>query len=262
MSSAFELVKGNKLIIGMVHCLPLPGTIRSNNTIDDVIERAVSDAIVIEKSGFDALIVENEDMCVARNLSKMQFASMSIVINAVRQNVSIPIGISLGCLNYEEALAIAAVVHADFIRTPVFVDTLLNYNGIIQPCSTSVINYRNMIGGNSIKIFADIQVKHYHMLKDIDICESAAWAEKQGADVIIVTGVSTGKETKSSDLEKVSNACGIPVAVGSGITEENIKEKLKYADILIVGTSIKVDGKLNKPVDAHKAKRIINSARI
>ncbi len=261
MRKNLSFFKGNKLIVGMVHCLPLPGTLRSSNTIKDVIDQAISDAEIIEKSGFDALIVENEDMCVASTLSKVQFAAMSIVVNAVRQHVSIPIGISLGCLNYEEALSIAAVVDADFIRTPVFVDTLLNYNGIISPCSTSIINYRNMIQGENIKIFADIQVKHYHMLKDIDICESAVWAEKQGADAIIVTGVSTGRETSSSDLKKVRDVCNVPIAAGSGVTETNIKEKMMYADILIVGTAIKIDGKLDKPVDVNRARKIILKAR-
>ena len=43
--------------------------------------------------------------------------------------------------------------------------------------------------------------------------------------------------------------------------ETNIKEKMMYADILIVGTAIKIDGKLDKPVDVNRARKIILKAR-
>lgn len=58
-----EMKNGKKFLIGMVHCLPLPGTYNSDTDIHQVIERAVSDAKALEAANFDALIIENEDLC-------------------------------------------------------------------------------------------------------------------------------------------------------------------------------------------------------
>ena len=224
----WNLTGGRKLLIGMIHCLPLPGTYGATATIDEVIARAVSDAKALERVGFDAVMIENEDLCLEPHMTKVQFSAISMVAQAVRSAVKLPLGLCCSGLNYEEALSIAKVVGGDFIRTPIFVDTVMNYNGIMTPCSGKIIRYRREISAEHVKIFADVQVKHYYMVNpEVDIATSAKWAQHQGADAVIVTGCSTGTETASSDLEKVKNSISIPVAVGSGVTEKNIAEKMR-----------------------------------
>lgn len=259
----FDKIKaGEKVLIGMIHCLPLPGTLGSRNTIEEVIERAVSDAKVLEDAGFDAVMVENEDKCTMPNLSKVQFAGMSMVAQAVRQTISIPMGLCVGCLNYEEALAICKVSGGEFFRSPIFVDTVMNYNGVINPCSTQVINYRKQIGAEHIKILADVQVKYYYMVNPaISLAQSARWAERQGADVVIVTGSASGVETPLDDLKNVKKSISIPVAVGSGVTEENIAVQKETADIMIVGTTLRKGGKMSEPIDPSRAAAIVAAAR-
>lgn len=250
-------------MIGMVHCLPLPGTYKSEYGINEIIERAVSDAKCLEGCGYDAILVENEDLSVKPHMTKLQLAGFSMVALAVKNAVSIPIGLCCGCLNYEEALSIAKVIGADFIRCPIFVDTVMNYNGIITPCSAEVIAYRNQVCAQNVKIFADLQVKHYHMVNPgIDITESARWAIRQGADAVIVTGSSTGVETSIDELSRVKKSVSVPVAVGSGINLTNITEQLNVADVLIIGTAIKKNGKISEPVDHEKAIQLILAAKI
>lgn len=257
----WEFNNGQKLLIGMIHCLPLPGTYQSSNAIGQVIERAVSDAIFLEQCGFSAVLIENEDLCLDAHMSKVQFAGLSMVVSAVRQAVKLPIGITAGCLNYEESLSIAKVVEADFIRTPIFVDTVMNYNGIIEPCSGKVVAYRKSIGAEHVKILADIQVKHYYMLNpSIDITVSAKWAQRQGADAVIVTGCSTGVATSMEDIKRVKNSVSIPVAVGSGVNEMNIAQQLEIADIMIIGTCLRKDGRMSEPIDENKAAALIRAA--
>ena len=94
----------------------------------------------------------------------------------------------------------------------------------------------------------------------MDISTSAKWAQHQGADAVIVTGCSTGVETASSDLEKVRKSISIPVAVGSGVTEKNIAEKMRTADILIIGTTLRKDGKMSEPIDEAQARAILRAA--
>ncbi len=47
-----------KPIIGMVHCLPLPGTMKFKDNMAEIIAQAVSDAKTLEKAGVDAIIIE------------------------------------------------------------------------------------------------------------------------------------------------------------------------------------------------------------
>ena len=117
----WNLTDGRKLLIGMIHCLPLPGTYGATASIDEVIERAVSDAKTLERVGFDAVMVENEDLCLEPHMTKVQFAAISMVAQAVRSAVKLPLGLCCSALNYEEALSIAKVVGGDFIRSPIFV---------------------------------------------------------------------------------------------------------------------------------------------
>ena len=77
---------------------------------------------------------------------------------------------------------------------------------------------------------------------------------------MIVTGCSTGVETASSDLEKVRKSISIPVAVGSGVTEKNIAEKMRTADILIIGTTLRKGGKMSEPIDEAQARAILRAA--
>ncbi len=252
---------GKKLLIGMVHCLPLPGTYGAAHTISEVAARAVNDAKCLARCGYDAIIIENEDICTMPRMTNVQFSAISMVAYAVRAAVDIPIGLCFGCLNYEQALTAAKLIGADFIRCPIFVDTVMNYNGIINPCSAEVVAYRAQIGAQNVKILADIQVKHYLMVNpNIDIRMSAAWAVRQGADAVIVTGSATGMKTSDEDLRKVRAAVKIPVIVGSGVTCGNIRSQLSIADAVIIGTGLRQGGCIANPVDAEKAAEIVRAA--
>ena len=252
---------GGKGLIGMVHCLPLPGTFRSENEIHQVIDRAVSDARILEQAGFDALIVENEDKCTALQLTRIQETALSIVAMAVRDAVRIPVGLSCGSMNYEFAFSLARVAGLQFIRQPIFVDTVMNYNGIITPCSQKVVLMRKTVGAENVDIFADVHVKHYFMLNpEIPISTSARWAANQGADAIIVSGQGSGLQTSMSDLKQVRSSVTIPVVVGSGICEANIREQLATADLLIVGSALRKDGNFTNPIDPEAAARMVHAA--
>ena len=94
----------------------------------------------------------------------------------------------------------------------------------------------------------------------VEISVSAEWAQRQGADAVIVTGAGSGLETSMKDLENVKSKVNIPVVVGSGINKNNIKEQLQVADALIIGTYLRTDGKMSEPIDAMKAEEVMKAA--
>ena len=49
--------------------------------------------------------------------------------------------------------------------------------------------------------------------------------------------------------------------MGSGNTADNIADFLQYADGAIVGSSLKIDGVAENPVDAERVKRYMETVR-
>lgn len=240
-----------KCIIGMVHCLPLPGTLLYKGDMNAVFDQALADAEALEKGGASALIVENQnDIPTGIKLSPEQFAALAAVASRVRERVSIPVGIDAAFRDWQAALAIAVAVKADFIRVPVFVDTVMTAAGKIDPCCLEVVRYRKQLGAENVLLLCDVQVKHsYMLLDDISVVASAKMAEQNGADAIIVTGTTTGEATPVELIRQVKKAVSIPVLAGSGFNGSNAPEQLPYIDGAIVGSALKQGGILTNPVD-------------
>ncbi|KPJ48828.1 MAG: hypothetical protein AMJ38_04475 [Dehalococcoidia bacterium DG_22] len=65
-------------------------------------------------------------------------------------------------------------------------------------------------------------------------------------------------------MEKVRQARELttrPILMGSGTTAENIADFLQYADGAIVGSSLKVDGVAENPVDVERVKQYMGVVR-
>lgn len=254
---------GEKISIGMVHTLPLPGSYRSKDSLEAVEQRAVADAVALEKAGFDAVIVENlndgpyEDGC----MDARKIAALTRVCLRVRDAVSIPIGID-SCGEQTAGFGIGSATGVSFIRMSYMVDIRVGARGIIMPNAGNVIMLRKRLNAEDIKIFADIQVKHtYPLLDCIPLEESAKWAISNMADALIVTGAETGKAASLDDLLRVKRISSIPVVAGSGVTAENVKDQYQVCDGAIVGSSLKATHNVADPIDAELARRFMNAVR-
>lgn len=247
-------------IIGMVHCLPLPTTAGFSGDYPKIIDQAVQDAVTLEKAGVDAVIVENMgDVPFSAHINKAQLAALTAVAAAVGNAVKIPMGIDAAFNDCEADIAIAAVSAAAFIRVPVFVDTVCTTDGIINPCAKKCMEFRKQMGLEHVKILADVQVKHAHMmLPYVTIEQSASEAAGSGADGIIVTGNQIGEETPIDLIKRVKQVVKLPVFAGSGVNTENIKEQMRVADGAIIGSSLKEGGVLTNPIAYDLVKKVLN----
>lgn len=259
-----ELIfKDKSLVIGMVHCLALPGTPNFCGDMKKVTEQAVRDAITLEKSGMDAIIIENMgDGTFGINLDIEQSCALAAISAIVAQNVSIPVGIDAAMNDYATAFSVAKAVDAGFVRIPVFVDTVEFFGGIISPCARAAMKFRKNLWAENVKILADIQVKHTHMLlPHVTIEDSAKAAEACGADAIIVTGTHIGVETPIEIIKRVKKVTKLPVIAGSGVKDTNIREQLQIADGAIVGSSLKEGGLIENPVSPELCKLLVDALK-
>ena len=148
------------------------------------------------------------------------------------------------------------------MRVPVFVDTVVFTDGIINPCAKQCMEYRKALVREDIKILADVQVKHAHMLLPyLTIEQSAREAADSGADGIIVTGTQIGEETPIDLIQRVKKVVKLPVYAGSGVKAGNIKSQLQIADGAIIGSSLKEGGILTNPISYELVKQVLDGLR-
>jgi membrane complex biogenesis BtpA family protein len=250
-----------QFVIGMVHCLPLPGSTGYAGDPAKIFAQAVQDAKTLEESGADAVIVENMgDTPFSAKLSTAQISALSIATAKVREAVKIPVGVDAAFNDFEASIAIAHNNGCQFVRIPVFVDTVIFTDGIINPCARDCLLYRKNLGALDIMILADIQVKHtYNLVSQMSIEVSAKNAADCGADAVIVTGSSIGNETPIEMIARAKKVVKIPVIAGSGVNGKNINEQLKIADGAIIGSSLKKDGIITNPISGEMVRDVLSN---
>ena len=251
-------------LIGMVHLPALPGSASASLSIDEISDRAVSDAKLLRKAGFDAVIVENfgDAPFAATNAPKETIAAMSIVVRDVVRAVNVPVGVNLLRNDAFGALAIAAATGAAFIRVNVLSGVYATDQGVITGDAAELLARRRLVAPQ-VRIAADVHVKHAAPLSQPDIALAAEeTAYRAGADALIVSGTGTGVPTDLSSAERVKRAVSDrPLWIGSGATAESIGDTLAIADGAIVGTCLKRANKTTNPIDFKRVAGFMKAAR-
>ncbi len=226
-----------------------------------VLAAARQDALALVEGSVDALIIENfgDAPYIPGSVGPDTVAAMTAAVQTIRDSVDLPIGINVLRNDPKSALAIAVATGASFIRANVHYGVMVADEGLVEGKAYETLRYRRNLGANeTVKIFADVLVKHAEPLASVDIAYVARETVQRGlADVLIVTGPATGSVTATEHVSIVKGAVPtVPVLVGSGLDESNAAELLAVADGAIVGTNLKVDGVVNNLVDPARVKRV------
>lgn len=233
--------KENKIVIGMVHFPPLFGY-KAFPGMDACLSKALEDARILEENGVDGIIVENNyDIPHKVFVEDGTIEMMTALTKAVAEAVSFPIGVSVLWNDYKAGFRIAKECGCRFIRVPVFVDSVKTQYDKILAEPEKVLAYREEVKASEVALFTDIHVKHAEMLEQKSTAESAKEAALKGSDALIITGKWTGDMPDLNELKEARETVGkdFPIFVGSGATQSNVRELLKYANGVIVGTSLK-----------------------
>ncbi|HUG11311.1 MAG TPA: BtpA/SgcQ family protein [Opitutaceae bacterium] len=252
---SLDLTAKRKLLIGVVHLLPLPGAPRWGGSMDAVINAARADAVAYERGGADAIIVENfGDAPFAKdNVPAETVAAMAAAGSAVRAAVKLPLGFNVLRNDAHAALALCAACGGSFIRVNILSGVMVTDQGVIEGRAFEVLRARRALAPD-VKILADVHVTHAAPLAPVSIAQAALDTFERGlADALIVSGAGTGKATDSAKALDVKRACpSVPVLIGSGVTAESAQAFETAADGFIVGSSLKRGGRLSNPVDARR----------
>lgn len=251
-----------KLLIGVVHLLPLPGSPRSDGSMDTVLKRAVADARAYEQGGAHAVIVENfgDAPFTKGAVPPETIAAMAVAGRAVREAVRLPLGFNVLRNDALAALALCAACGGSFLRVNVHTGAMLTDQGLIEGRAFDTLRLRERLCPGA-QILADVHVKHAVPLGGQSLEDAARDTLERGlAAALIVSGAGTGQAADLADVERVRKALpDAKVLIGSGVTAENAKDYLRAADGVIVGSSLKRGGQLHNPVDP---RRVAALARI
>ena len=249
-----------KALYGVIHLAPLPASPESQLSLDRIEERALADARAYAQAGFAGLVVENfgDAPFRAESVGPETVAAMTRMARALRlAQPEMALGVNVLRNDGEAALAVAAATGADFIRVNVLSGVSHTDQGTITGRADRILRLRRALD-SSIRIFADVDVKHAVMAAHTDPLHQAEdIVERAGADAIIVSGRATGGKPDAGLVARLAERFpAVPVLLGSGLSAANAGELLAKAAGAIVGTSTKKGGITRNPVDPAAAKRL------
>ncbi len=262
-----SLFNRTKVVIGVVHLLPLPGAPRyDGETIESIYQRGLDDARAYLHGGCDGVIVENHgDIPFAKpdDIGPETSAYMAVVSDRIRRELGRPIGINVLANAAIPALAIASAAGAGFVRVNQWANAYVANEGFMEGESGRAARYRARLRANGIKIFADAHVKHgaHAIVGDRPVEELVKDLVFFDADAIIATGQRTGHAADLGYIRMIKQAAGLPTLVGSGVTPENVNDILEIVDGVIVASSLKHGGVWWNAVDPARVTSFVSGLR-
>lgn len=252
-------------IIGMVHSWPLPGSPRfKHHDLESVVDFGVAEALRLKEGGVDGLLLENAGDVPFVKESDIGFetaASMAMLGLRIRQETGLPLGVITVANAAKVAIAVAQAAGASFVRVNQWVNAYVANEGFIEGAAGTALRYRSWIGADTVRIFADVHVKHgsHAITADREISEQAIDAAFFEADVLIATGTRTGSETTVGEVSEIRSRVNNPVVVGSGFSLANCRALLAVADGAIIGSSVKDNGRMHGgQVDVIKVRALMD----
>jgi len=263
-----ELFDADRIVIGTVHLLPLPGSPQYDGKegLVAILERAISDARRYVEGGVDGLIVENSgDLPFLKpgEVGVETTAFLTRITSELVARFSVPVGVNCLANAVIPSVAAATASGAAFVRSNQWVNAYVANEGFVEGAAAHATRYRSHLGDEAIRFFVDVHVKHgsHSIVSDRGVDEQGRDAEFFDADVLIATGSRTGQSTSAAEIEDVGRLTALPVIVGSGIDTENVVELFNSARGAIVGSSLKVDGAWWNPVDEARVERLMKIVR-
>lgn len=244
-----------KEIIGMVHLKPLPTAPQGCLTLDEIVDAALEDLKSLEAGGITTAIVENMfDAPYANSPDLETVIALSYVLGYLARKTSVKLGVNLQATCGTEEMSIASICGLDFIRAESFVEMRMNSSGIMWNMCADLMRKKRALRSN-VRVLADINVKHSSPIIQQSIDDLIYEAIEAGADGVILTGLATGSAPSVTDAEIYKKKCeNTRLYIGSGVNAANVKGLMQFADGVIIGSSIKKDGKVENPVDVERVK--------
>lgn len=263
-----EVFGTQKPAIGMVHILPLPTSPQYDPTggMEKLVDAAHADLVALQDGGIDALMFCNEhDRPYALKADSAVIAAMSYIVGTFSDLIRVPFGVDI-LWDPQAALAVALATGARFVRE-IFTGVFASDMGLWNTDVGATARYRHNLQADHIRVLFNINAEFAAPIAPRPLAETAKSVVFSSLpDGICISGPMTGHPVRKEDLLTVQKAIHpVPVFINTGAKRENIAELIQYADGVIVGSSLKINGNTWNPVDKERVKlfmEVLKSVRV
>ncbi len=238
---SFDALGKHKVIIGLIHLLPSPGTPHfEEGNFEKSLEKAVTGARALEKGGADGCLIQTVDKVfpTADEVDYARVAAVAAITQAVSQNTSqaFQIGVQIFVNGISASLAVAKVCGGSFLRITALVGETDTQWGHVKADPQPFLSYREKLGAEEIKLIAEVEGMHYHWHGEPKpVGEIAREVVALGAHAVEIAHPDEAVNLKL--IREIKAAVpGLPVILGGHTKHENVARRLAEADGAFVGT--------------------------
>ncbi len=259
-----ELFHTKKPIIAMCHLQALPGdpSYDAEAGMDWVVECARRDLENLQEGGVDAVMFSNEfSLPYLTQVKPQTTVAMARVIGELMPFIKVPFGVNV-LWDPFASIDLAAATGAKFIRE-IMSGVYASDFGLWDTHPGEVARHKLAVNRKDLKLFFNIVPEAARYLANREITEIAKTTVfNNRPDALCVSGLTAGVETDAQVLSKVKQVVPDTVVFSNtGCTIGNIEKQLSVADGAIVGTTFKVDGKFENPVDKSRVKAFMDKVK-
>ncbi|MFF4279186.1 BtpA/SgcQ family protein [Streptomyces kronopolitis] len=256
---------GHKLVLGMVHLKPLPGTpFHRPHGFPEILDTAVASARALYEGGADGCLIQTVDRVysVADESDPARTVAMGLIARAAVEATGgdFRVGVQMMRNATRASLAVAQVAGGDFVRAGALVGQTLTAHGMVRPDPLEVMSYRRSIDAEHVGIVADIDSMHFTWHGgEKTTPEVARAARTVGADAVSLSHPDPriALEMIASVREAVPH---LPLILAGHTNHDNAARLLAAADGAFVGTCLERDG-WGGTVDADLVRRYVDLVR-
>lgn len=257
---SFDALGRKKVVIGLVHLLPLPGTpfYEPGNT-EEALDKAVRDAITLSRYGADGCLIQTVDRVypIGDEADYARVAAMAAITRAVVE-VTPPdfqVGVQIMVNALKASAAVATVCGGSFLRCTALVGATVTPSGIVEANPLDFLTYRARIGGDRLKLIAEVDSMHFHWMGGKPTADVARTAARMGADAVEVAH--PDEDVSNRLVHDVKRAHpNLPVILGGHTNHENAARRLAEADGAFVGSCLK-SGAWDSDIDAERVRAYV-----
>jgi uncharacterized protein len=255
----------HRLVLGMIHLPPLPGTPwHEPGSLPAILEGAADDALTLRDAGADGCLIQTVDRLYSSQdeADPARVAAITLATATVKEAAGkhFEVGVQLMRNAVRASLAVAAVAGGSFVRATAIVGATLTPHGFVQADPLSVMTYRKAIDAGEIAIVADVWTDHFSWFGGgRPVGEVARLAAGVGASAVAVSD-----RDVSAVLDIVAavrdTAPSVPVILAAHTRHDTVPRLLPAVDGVMVGSCIKrTDG--SGRIDRDLARRYVAAVR-
>lgn len=257
---AFDRLGKKRVVIGLVHLLPLPGTpFFEEGNFERALDKAVSDACALDQGGADGCLIQTVDRVYPDEdqADYARVAAMAAIVHAVYQATGpqFQIGVQIMFNALKASAAVAKVCGGSFLRCAALVGATLTASGLVKAKPYEFQEYRSRIGATNLKLIAEVDGMHFRWLGGKPTVEVARAAYYAGAHAVEVAH--QDEDTSNRVVREIKQALpDLPVILGGFTNHDNAARRLREADGAFVGTCFQ-DGNWGGRVDVNLVREYV-----